>query len=179
MGMIRKFKSGSLWQEQGVFGSAHLSNPAELADAAVPTRSIAEGFGFASTHASIVGTTPTDSLLRSWLGRAGFSVTAQPTLDEMIDELAADPDNTGIVFVEIESLGGITQTIEALLEIRKIAPAVTLVLLSEKATVSEFGTERLAICDATVKSPIGWKSLVEALEQAKTNNKIWQDRRLS
>lgn len=179
MGMIRKFNSGSLWHVQSVRGAAHPMHNPESDETQWSTRSIAEGFGYASTKASIVGTTPTDSLLRSWLGRAGFSVTARPSLDEMINELTADPDNTGIVFVEIESLGGITQTIEALLEIRKIAPAVTIVLLSEKATVSEFGTERLAICDATVKSPIGWKSLVEALEQAKTNNKIWQARRAS
>lgn len=58
------------------------------------------------------------------------------------------------IVVDIEHVGGVHAAVELCLDIRKERPDTKIILLSDDSERDDFGSERIAICDATLKKPL-------------------------
>jgi AmiR/NasT family two-component response regulator len=67
------------------------------------------------------------------------------------------------IFVDIEHAGGVHAAIDLCLGIRTEHPKSKIILLSDNSDRDDFGTERLAICDATLKKPVTYERLTDAI----------------
>ena len=67
------------------------------------------------------------------------------------------------IVVDIEHVGGVHAAVELCLGIRAECPNSRIILLSDDAERDDFGSERIAICDATFKKPLTHSRFTEAL----------------
>lgn len=88
--------------------------------------------------------------------------------------LVASPARRFSLFViDIDSLGGIAATIDGVIALRDARPCTPLILVSAEVAASDFSTERLRLCDVTVRAPASYCSLELAIVEAARNNMEW------
>lgn len=81
-----------------------------------------------------------------------------------------------LLIVDLDTLGGVTAVAEGLMRLRQGRPDISIVLLSEEVAGHDFGLERLALADVTLRLPCAFASFEFALAEAPINNAIWQER---
>ncbi|SOC10429.1 hypothetical protein [Rhodobacter maris] len=81
-----------------------------------------------------------------------------------------------LLIVDLDTLGGVTAMAEGLMRLRQGRPDISVVLLSEEVAGHDFGIERLALADVTLRLPCAFASFEFALAEAPINNAIWQER---
>lgn len=81
-----------------------------------------------------------------------------------------------VVLVDIDPLGGIAKMVEPLMKLRLHRPDLTVILLTEEAESHDFGLERLALCDVTLRVPCSYAAFEFAIVEAPINNRAWQER---
>lgn len=81
-----------------------------------------------------------------------------------------------IALVDIDALGGIAKMVEPLMKLRLHRPDLTVILLTEEGSSHDFGLERLALCDVTLRVPCSYAAFEFALVEAPINNRAWQER---
>lgn len=89
----------------------------------------------------------------------------------------ASSDQSNVLIIDLDSLGGILKVIDQLLVMRVLKPSCMMILLSAEFSRDDFGASRLSVCDASLKLPFSFPRLELALVQADLNNMTWQDRR--
>ena len=139
--------------------------------------SLADALGYADAPALLIGA-DTGPLLRSWMRTAGFKLQTEKDLNVAVNRLCHVPSAASLAIVSIDMFGGIAATIDQLFRLRDCAPHLPLIVLTSEVEGSDFTTERLALCDVTLKMPAGAAALREALKEAKANNSVWQARLL-
>ena len=138
--------------------------------------SLAERLGYGDAPAIMIGTDRAGLVLRPWMRDAGFRMKSVGELATTITRLCHCPDQASLAMVSIDGFGGIIETIEPLRQLRECAPHLPLIVMSAEVEGSDFSTERLALCDVTLKTPVGPAALRRALIDAKDNNAVWQAR---
>ncbi|WP_377385462.1 hypothetical protein [Rhodobacter lacus] len=81
-----------------------------------------------------------------------------------------------LLIVDLDTLGGVTAMADGLMRLRQGRPDISIVLLSEEVAGHDFGLERLALADVTLRLPCAFASFEFALAEAPINNAIWQER---
>ena len=115
--------------------------------------------------------------LRDWLGRWGAKLTAMPIRSlplEWFDRYASSFD---AALVDADFLGDEGAMIDFGIRLRRYAPDLPIIILSSRVAQSDFSTERMAICDVTLRPPLTPTSLLEALAVAATNHDRWHEAR--
>jgi hypothetical protein len=84
--------------------------------------------------------------------------------------------SAGTVFVDIDSLGGITAVISDLRTLRDTSPQMQVILFSADFSEDDLGKTRLAVCDVSLQLPLSFARLNLGLVEAEINNFAWQER---
>jgi len=72
--------------------------------------------------------------------------------------------------VDESSIGDVGEVVEQCLFLRRAVPNMPLLLLSSSVKEDDFSTERMAICDATLRTPMTRAAFCHGLHAAKRNN---------
>lgn len=119
---------------------------------------------------------PFDPLL-DWLGSWGAHLTAMPIRSlplEWFDRYASSFD---AALVDSDFLGDEGAMIDFGMRLRRFAPDLPIIAISSRVAQSDYSTERMAICDVTLRAPLTATSLLEALAVAVTNHDRWHEAR--
>ena len=114
--------------------------------------------------------------LQGWLAKNCLDTRAVQNLNQVGALISAAVHQIGVVLIDIESCGGVTMVIDDLLAFRRKYPDVPVILISAESEVDDFSTERLAISDVTLRTPVSVSRLDLALAEAQINNQVWQSR---
>lgn len=88
-----------------------------------------------------------------------------------LDEL----NPSDVLFVDIDALGDLLNVTEQLRAMRLASPSLITIILSESFRKDDYQTSRLSVCDASLKLPVSFPRLEQALMEADLNNMVWQD----
>lgn len=111
-----------------------------------------------------------------WLGGACVSTRVSVSLEAAGCLVTMKPGSVGLVLVDLASCGGIAKTASSLLQFRKVHPDIPVILISAESAVDDFSTERLAVADVTLRTPLSVSRLDLALAESQINNQVWQNR---
>jgi hypothetical protein len=116
---------------------------------------------------------------RSWFKAAlNMDTHCRPDIEAALDRLRTHPRAWSILIIEIDGLGGITAVIDQLMDLRKRVPEIPVIVVTSEIQSSDYSTERLAICDVTLREPV-WHALLEiGLGEAIVNNMVWRVRQI-
>ena len=81
-----------------------------------------------------------------------------------------------MLLVDLDTVGGVAAIAGDLMRLRAGRPDIAVVLLSEEVSGHDFGLERLALADVTLRLPCAFSSFELALTEAPINNAVWQER---
>lgn len=87
-------------------------------------------------------------------------------------------ESFGIFVVCLDCFDGLGQIYNSIRKLRDAKPSTPVVLLSSSMKYSDFSTERLAICDVSVKLPVNVNFLDEVYSFVGENNSTWIARSL-
>lgn len=106
-----------------------------------------------------------------WIGLMGGSVTYAEEAGAGEDWLRRLAPRLDFILVDESAAEDIRQLVEHCLFLRRALPEVPLLLLSPSVKGDDFGTERMAICDVTLRTPLSQAAFVRALRMARSNNR--------
>lgn len=110
-------------------------------------------------------------LLSNLAGRSHLKVRASTVLPD--GELL--PFGS-ILIIDVDSLGGPSCIVDRLLHLRSERGDIIVVLVSDEFSVTCVDETRLAIADASLKSPCSLGCFVDSLACAEANNRAWNAR---
>ena len=84
-------------------------------------------------------------------------------------------EHSNVLLVDIDSLGGISWSIDQLLVLRAQRRSRITILLSAEFSSDDFDANRLWVCDASLRLPFSFARLEQAFVEADNNNLVWQD----
>lgn len=82
----------------------------------------------------------------------------------------------GYILIDVDSYGLIDDIISQLVDLRVRMPLLRVILLSRGFARDDFSTERLAVCDVSLRLPVSIVRLELAFVCADENNRLWQNR---
>jgi hypothetical protein len=104
----------------------------------------------------------------------------RPVIMETRDHFLEIPEMTGVrfrfMFLDGDEFADKHSLIAHCLDLRLAAPDVPLILCLGDLRLSDFTTERLAICDVTLRRPLSTPSLLVSLDHALANNLEFRSR---
>jgi hypothetical protein len=104
--------------------------------------------------------------VRKELRQIGVNSIAQLPHPSMLPEAAKLGSAISHIIVDMTAIGQIQDAVEALTSFRKIAPSLCVVLVSQSVACDDFGSERNAICDVTLRAPLSSERLRRGLLEA-------------
>lgn len=107
-----------------------------------------------------------------WAEAGTFQLFQRSSLAELLDAGEAVVPHAAVV--DMRPGVDIAPLLDALLEFRKIRPEVIVVLVSEEVKQHDFGTDRLRVCDVTIKGPVDAAILSLGVSEALLNNAKWR-----
>lgn len=113
-----------------------------------------------------------------WLMEQGARVTTVPLSHLPLDWFDHYAHSYDVALIDSGFLGDDGAVIDFGLRLRRFAPDLPIIMLSARITASDYSTERMAICDVTLKAPVPPADLIEALATALENHAFWRDTRL-
>ena len=132
----------------------------------VPLRVLVVGGGFEA-----------GGVVQSWLatqGAASVQIGEKRVPYEWLDQYAA---SFGLVLADAGQLGGAGAMVDFGLRLRRLAPALPVIMASSRAGEDDLTSERMAFCDATLKKPFTLSRLDRAVAHAVENHARWLDQR--
>lgn len=117
-----------------------------------------------------------DSLI-TWLMAQGARVAVVPLNYLPLDWFDHYAHSYDVALVESAFIGDDGAVIDFGLRLRRFAPELPIIVLSSRIAASDYSTERMAICDVTLKTPVQPADLIEALAAALENHAYWRDTR--
>ena len=112
--------------------------------------------------------------LRSHLRKAGVKTTATVPSVHRLPEFANMQQAFSHVLINLDAYDTVAHGVNALLDFRAIAPGFVVILCSAEVSADDFGTERSAICEATLRLPVSAAALQQSLVLGITKAKIAQ-----
>ena len=110
------------------------------------------------------------------LRKQGHDVAVCSDMGQFQNLLGLPIEHWSMLIIEIEGFGGITSVIAKLLMLREEHPDLPIILASTRMAAHDFSTERLPICDSSMALPCTAADLHVAVQNAVSNNLIWQKR---
>jgi hypothetical protein len=101
--------------------------------------------------------------LRSHLRRAAVKTTAAVSNVSRLPDFANMQQAFSHVFINLDSYDTVSDGVNALLAFRAAAPGFVVILCSAEVSADDFGSERSAICEATLRLPVSAGALQQAL----------------
>lgn len=151
-----------------------LNNKAERLSAKHPA-----GFvGADSRPMLLVGQAKSFADIRNWLHLYGQHTDARACIGEAIQDLQEKSQTWSYVLIQIDDFGGIDVVIDALLLLRGAAGNCPVILLSSETVSDDLTSERLVLCDATLRLPVSLTRFEAGLVESMFNNSAWQNRKL-
>lgn len=114
----------------------------------------------------------------AWLQAAGHRVIPAEGFGLALGEVLARRSAFGLLVVDIDGFGGPELVVARLMDLRRRAPSLPVIVISAEVQFHDFTAERLAVCDVTLRAPISAAALELALAEAAVNNLLWQARQL-
>lgn len=112
-----------------------------------------------------------------WLGGNGAQVLWEASVECAFNAAITRRSITHLL-VDVDRLGGIMTLLEPLLALREARPDLVVILVSHDFLLDDYGTERLFLCDASLRAPLSFAALEVALSEAAwDNNRLWKARR--
>lgn len=109
--------------------------------------------------------------LRSHLRQAGVKTTATVPNVLRLPEFANMQQAFSHVLINLDAYDTVAHGVNALLAFRAIAPGFVVVLCSAEVSADDFGSERSAICEATLRLPVSAAGLQQCLVLGISNAK--------
>jgi hypothetical protein len=132
-----------------------------------------------SGYAVLVSGSPKKlSMPISFLRTISLGVNIIPSLEDVISTLKDGRDIPSLLVVDIDSAADEDSTFDLIFTIRDKHPQMPIILISGDFARDDMSTERLAICDVSLRAPINRISFELGVEEAFANNSIWQHRLL-
>jgi len=119
---------------------------------------------------------PFDPLL-NWLAEKGAKITHFPLRRLPLDWFDSFAGNHDVALVDADFLGDEGAMIDFGIRLRRFAPAMPVIMASRRVMASDFSTERMAICDVTLRMPVTRGDLLEAMSAAIENHSYWIEKR--
>lgn len=110
-----------------------------------------------------------------WISDAGgvaMVVGERRFADEWLESYA---DSFGAIFLDCDHIGDSDEVIELTLTLRRVAPAVPILLCSRHFSRHSLEVARGALCDASLKLPLNRSALFLGLGAAVENNRKFRD----
>lgn len=111
-----------------------------------------------------------------WLGTQGITCERYGDLACLLNGARNDLRGWSMLLLAVDDLGGITAVIDDLLALRRHAPDLPVLLFSTEVRGDDLSTDRLMLCDATLRLPVTPARFGAALADAAGNNILWLDR---
>lgn len=154
------------------------SPPAPVAEPALPRRMGAQGATPALINpGKVVVISARDSdvrhMLEGWitaLGGHSMAVGDRLLPLEWIDQYACDFD---LAVVDCDHVGDYGDVIDLGRRLRRHAAGLPVIMLSSQVARDDLTTERMAICDATLRKPLTRGAFLLALPAALENHAFW------
>jgi len=112
--------------------------------------------------------------LEEWAQANSLTTTKCPGLSNLLED--EDFTTPYALIVDVKPYTDVAPVLDALLEFRMIRPTVAVVLISEEVKRHDFGTDRLRICDVTLKAPVDGAILSLGISEALSNNVKWNEK---
>lgn len=109
--------------------------------------------------------------MENLIGLCGYSAAVVRTLEKAAQD--AHVFRWNCMIVDLDSLNDVNGAVDALANLRKERPNLLVILLSKQVKRDDFSLERLALCDVTLRLPVGSEDLAFALQEARVNNQVW------
>lgn len=116
--------------------------------------------------------------IAGWLRQAGYRVIPAEGFGLAIGELMANRRAFGMLVIDVDGFGGADLVVARLADLRKRHPSLPVIVISAEVRFNDFTTERMAICDVTLRAPVSAPALELALAEAAVNNLLWQARQI-
>lgn len=114
--------------------------------------------------------------LAGHITKQGGEVHLVTDLDEALGVLRGQPEIWSMAVLDVDSLGGILELSDDLMDFRAEVPEVPVMLVSAGFSQDDLTEERLPMCDASVRTPARLPSIVKGVAAAIENNKTWRMR---
>lgn len=114
--------------------------------------------------------------LMGWFRAEGASLGFDQNLPRALSEVAGNPALWSALIVHADGFGDLEDLVDMLLAFRRAVPALPLILISAGFGRDNLGSERLALCDVSLRDPVGLGRMKSVLDQAIQHNRIWQQR---
>jgi hypothetical protein len=108
------------------------------------------------------------------VNRAGANVKFCNYIPDHINAIDREIRKVDIVFVDADSLKDTGAVVEFCMKIRRLSHGVPIILLSSSVSSNDFTTERMSICDVTLKKPTARVVISYAIDAAIRNNARYQ-----
>ncbi|MDO9640614.1 MAG: hypothetical protein Q7J44_18920 [Pseudotabrizicola sp.] len=112
---------------------------------------------------------------REWISAASVQTMRLTDLPDA-SRVAANTQSVGLIIVDLDGCGGIAVAASDLITFRLEHHEIPLILISSESACDEFGSERLAIADVTLRFPLSISRFDLALAKVEMNNLEWQHR---
>jgi hypothetical protein len=119
---------------------------------------------------------PLDPLL-DWLAEKGAKIVHVPLRRLPLDWFDTFAGSHDVALVDADFLGDEGAMIDFGMRLRRFSPAMPVIMASRRVTTSDFSTERMAICDVTLRMPVTRGDLLEAMSAAMENHHYWMEQR--
>jgi DNA-binding response OmpR family regulator len=119
---------------------------------------------------------PLDPLL-DWLAEKGAQITHFPLRRLPLDWFDTYAGSHDVALVDADFLGDEGAMIDFGMRLRRFSPAMPVIMASRRVTTSDSSTERMAICDVTLRMPVTRGDLLEAMSAALENHSYWMEKR--
>jgi DNA-binding response OmpR family regulator len=119
---------------------------------------------------------PLDPLL-DWLTEKGARITHFSLRRLPLDWFDTYADSHDVALVDADFLGDEGAMIDFGMRLRRFAPTMPVIMASRRVTTSDYSTERMAICDVTLRMPVTRGDLLEAMSAALENHHFWMEKR--
>lgn len=114
--------------------------------------------------------------LAGHITKQGGEVHLVTDFDEALGVLRGQPEIWSMAVLDVDSLGGILELSDDLMDFRAEVPEVPVMLVSAGFSQDDLTEERLPMCDASVRNPARLPSIVKGVAAAIENNKTWRMR---
>jgi hypothetical protein len=136
---------------------------------------------FTDTRPVMIAARDADPLMAQigWLRAMGLQIFTSGRLEHATRELARNRTKWSVLIVDLDGFGlseGGTAA-DSLHDLRARMPEIVVIGVSTTVANNDFSTDRLALCDVTLRGPVSLAALELGMNEAAMNNLVWQSRR--
>jgi hypothetical protein len=182
--MLKKLESLSAEIAKGIFGgataeySSHTARINAIAQTYFPPlgRIVEVDYDVSGYAVLVTGLPSKLAMPIRFLRTRNLGVNVMLSLEDVISTFKGGRNIPSLLVVDIDSVADEDLTFDLIFTIREKYPQLPVILISGGFARDDMSTERLAICDVSLRAPINRASFEMGLEEAFDNNSIWQHR---